>query len=921
MVRSPLRLVSVAVLAATTAAASLAACGPSTPKFAFKHAEQRGRLEKNGLRFVIMPDPSTQMIEVDVRYDVGSREDPPGKAGIAHLVEHMMFQQRPDGPDSPPLWTFLGQLTTYVNAFTNWDSTHYQAAGRVEQLDALLKIDAMRLFYRCQTIPEEQFLREREVVRNEIRQRTGTADGQIPQLVLSSVYPENHAYARMIGGDDQQLSNITLKDVCEFMDKYYTPDWATLIIAGGVSVEEASKSIQKWFGNLERRTPAARAKVAEVRVNKDRKTYDLDIERPIVSVAWALPAANTKEGEAAQFGIGQAFARVASAAARYDFAYGVYPQVLGGQEAPVFAILIELKSLSKLDDALDFVWKAARQAHRGFDQGTWSQIEESKNRGKADLIRSLESLYSRTLTVAEKVQFDKEFDFDSNELYVFNELDKIGKFDGAAIGGAIKRALDPSKARIAVFKPNKEGIKGDKRSNLKFATKSHDSREIPEVDPREAKRPLKVAAELKGMASAQRFTLGNGMQVALLPYNGMPIVSAQLMFRVGDAHVPTSPALASAAADFLSLPMDAEAMYRTGINVGCQSSADRTTCYTGGINIYLDVMVKALDRFIKAGEYQQEQIERFQKRFREDSKLQSTQQQLEFERQRLVALYGPEHPYTLTGVLTPAAVDQLGRDSLNTFRAKHYSAANATLVIAGNFDAKAAESLVRDTFGSWSKGHQDTAIAPTQYQRTGPAYVGVVGKEAPQMAVTISYPAPGGIDGQEAARQVLAEMLNRKMAAVREKLGATYGTYAGRGPRVGPTAYSMGGTVDASRAGEAMAAMRAGVEELRQGVDFDVEFVRGRRKLVQDLLGESTVSYEVAGRLGFIAAFGLDTNFYNTLLQQIAAVSPAQVKALLASELPPANEVIVTMADRATLTKAFADAGLTDVKIVEPEYK
>ena len=148
------------------------ACNPSTPKLTLKHGEQRGRLEKNGLRFVIMPDQTTQLVEVDVRYEVGAREDPPGKAGLAHLAEHLMYQQRPDGPQTKPLMHFLQQtalnMNAYTNAYTNWDTTHYMTSAHAGQLDALVEVEAMRLHYGCQTITEEEFLREREVVRNEI---------------------------------------------------------------------------------------------------------------------------------------------------------------------------------------------------------------------------------------------------------------------------------------------------------------------------------------------------------------------------------------------------------------------------------------------------------------------------------------------------------------------------------------------------------------------------------------------------------------------------------------------------------------------------------------------------------------------------------------------------------------------------------
>ncbi|HEV7557257.1 MAG TPA: hypothetical protein VGO00_17440, partial [Kofleriaceae bacterium] len=94
-----------------------------------------------------------------------------------------------------------------------------------------------------------------------------------------------------------------------------------------------------------------------------------------------------------------------------------------------------------------------------------------------------------------------------------------------------------------------------------------------------------------------------------------------------------------------------------------------------------------------------------------------------------------------------------------------------------------------------------------------------------------------------------------------------------------------------------------------------------RRKLLSGLLTESSVTRELAQRLSTISIYGLDTKYYNTLLQQTAAVSIAQVKALLKTEIDPNNEIVVVLGDKAHLDKTFTDAGIKDVKIVEPEYK
>ncbi len=913
-----------AVILATGAAAT--ACTPEIPRAEFTYNEFHSRLP-NGLRMVIMPDATTTQIEVDVRYEVGSREDPPGKAGLAHLVEHMMFQQRPDGPDSPPLMRSIDQLTTFFNAFTNWDSTHYMLVGRQEQLDAFLKIESMRMFFRCKTITEDEFLREREVVRNEIRTRESTPEDRIPHITLAEVYPKDHAYSRMIGGDDTNLTSITLQDVCDFMDKYYVPERATVIVAGGVDRDDVGKRIQQWFGPLEKRAAGARVEVAPVRaVTKGRAEYDLDIERAQLVVAWPLPADNTPEGRAVAWGLGRVFGGTDFAAQRYEFAYSVGATTLGGREAPVFALFIELKGLDRVGEALEFVEKTTRQAHRGYTDATWQDLEDYKAQSSAGFLEAMESLQARTVTIGEAVQFDNTVDFDGqDQVYIMAELARIRKFDGGEIARAIKNNLDYSKAKVLLFKPNKAGIHGDRRSRVQFQTKSHDRRENPDIDPREAKRPLKVDANLGAFGNAERYQLGNGMNVVLLPIDApFPLVSASLMFNVGDAQSGSTPGLARVAASRLQLPPDPEgkdAMSRAGIGVFGTTDRDTTYLYSGGLNLYIDIIIKGLERTVKAGEYGQLGIEAWQKRTRENFGRRDYQQEVEFQRQQLTALYGSDHPYTRNGVLTPSSASDIGRDKLMNFRDAHYSAGNATLVVVGKFDVAKVKSIISGSFGGWSKGRVDEAVGREQRARTGPEYIGVVGNESPQMTVRIMYPAPAGIDGEEAARQVLREMLDTRMSDIRFKLGSTYGTYAARSPQLGPTAYGLGGDVDSARAGESLKAMREGVEMLRRGDNFDIDFVRARRKLIENLLGESTVSSEMTQRLAFMARHGLPADYYSKMIKLIAATSPAQVKKLIERELEPSKEIIVCLADRPTLEKAFAEAGINQVKIVEPDYK
>src|SRR5262249_47070037 len=144
--------------------------------------------------------------------------------------------------------------------------------------------------------------------------------------------------------------------------------------------------------------------------------------------------------------------------------------------------------------------------------------------------------------------------------------------------------------------------------------------------------------------------------------------TAELIFKnAGDASTPDDPALAAMAARFLQLPPDMDpqlerntnAFSRTGTRVICRSNDDEMGCYTRNVNIYLDVMLKGLERKVAAGVYDQDQIEMWQKHTKENWKLPSTQEENEYIRQVQTALYGPDHPYTKTAIITPDAASKI----------------------------------------------------------------------------------------------------------------------------------------------------------------------------------------------------------------------------------------------------------------------
>ncbi len=915
-----------AILLAAFAASS--ACGPSTPQFVVQQPVLKAKIG-NGLRLVIIPDKTTPMVQVDVRYEIGSNEDPTDKAGLAHLVEHMMFQHR-FGDESvpveqrPPTFEILSQLgVTGMNAYTNWDQTHYWLQARKEDLPKLLQLEAARMQMGCKTIQESEFQREREVVRNEIRQRMGTALGKMIIDVEREAYPEGHPYEEMIGGDDANLSNITMDDVCKFMKDHYVPSNATVVVAGNVNHDEVGKLVNGLFGSIDPGTPAKREPPAAIEIVGRKVTKEYDIERTIVNVLWAMPPHYTPEHDNASF-MQYALGSIAgNLGETYDVCTYQGVQQLGGNRAPVMWLSLEMKPGKSIGDCLDFVWKAAAMTPRFFeDLDDYDSEARQKSLRKQAFVEAMEPLAARTGFVADAVQFDRRVSFTGEDNYFYKHLDRIDTLSPGPFKSYARKMLSKKKALVFIAKANKEGTKGDSRSTLKYSAKSHDKKPDPVIDPATANTPLGVPNTDSILVTAERYTLGNGMKIVLLPYEGLPVVKGRLMFKTGAVFEASSKAgLADVAAD-LSLPPGSTAVRAAGVRVGGSGGMETTTFFSAGINIYLNEVIHAVERIVKVGRISQEGIEEYRKHFKDRFKRPSYQREWVYQMEFAGAMYGKDHPYTLKGSPTPKSLGEIGKDNALSFGRKHYSAKNATFILVGNFDPAKAKSIISDSLGDWGGGHLDPAISVATPNRSGPEYIGVVDKEgAPQMRVGIAYPSASGIDSQEGARLVLAEMLKIRMGTVRAQLGSTYGISAGRTQSVGPNVYRIGGNVDAQRAGETLKFIRLKIQEFRDGVDFDRDFVTARFNILKKLVAESTESNALAGRLSKIARYDLDPDYYDKLARTVASVLPKQVKAIMALELDPKKEIIVTLGDRATLDAAFAEAGLDNVRIVDPAIK
>lgn len=250
----------------------------------------------NGLEVLLAPDHKVPKVGLALVYHVGGMNEPPGRSGFAHLFEHLMFSGTPDYPRFDDTFSELGLSN---NAFTGEDETTYVAGGLASALPVMLSVEADRMANLGNDVTQAEFDLQRNVVKNEMRQRVLDAPGQRGAIALrAALFPRPHPYAEATIGSMADLDAATLEDVRAFFARFYVPNNATLAISGDFEVAAVKAMIEETFGKVARGAdvPLPVAEVpAPVRVRIE--TTDR-VVTPIVNLSIAGPQIGTTESSA-----------------------------------------------------------------------------------------------------------------------------------------------------------------------------------------------------------------------------------------------------------------------------------------------------------------------------------------------------------------------------------------------------------------------------------------------------------------------------------------------------------------------------------------------------------------------------------------------------------------------------------------------
>ncbi len=281
----------------------------------------------NGLTVILHEDKSDPIAAVAVVFHVGSSREVPGKTGFAHLFEHMMFQKSENvGEDQ--LFKLIQGAGGELNGGTSFDNTVYYEVIPKNALEMALWLESDRMGYLENTVTQNAFANQQNVVQNEKRQSVDNAPyGHNEALILKTIYPEGHPYSWDVIGEMEDLQNATVEDVKAFHKKFYSPNNATLVIAGDINKEEVKALVEKYFGEIAGGDPIEKRSPVPAAISSTVKLYHEDNFAKAPRLTMVFPAVE-------QF-------------SKDSYALDYLGQLLSnGKKTPLYKVLVKDKKLT-----------------------------------------------------------------------------------------------------------------------------------------------------------------------------------------------------------------------------------------------------------------------------------------------------------------------------------------------------------------------------------------------------------------------------------------------------------------------------------------------------------------------------------------------------------------------------------------------
>ena len=886
----------------------------------------------NGLTVITHEDHRLPLVAVDLWYHVGALNERPGRTGFAHLFEHMMFEGSERVGQKAHIKLVQGAGGTDINGTTSFDRTNYFETMPSNQLELALWLESDRMGFLMEGLNRELLINQKDVVRNERRQNEGRPYFVAQEEMFHLLFAKDHPYYGAVIGSHRDIEASRIADIRDFHQQYYTPNNASIAIAGDFDPVRLKALLVKYFGPIPRgpAAPAVTAKTPQITEQK-RSTVTDTVQLSQLRLAWLTPAIFTPESysvDAAVFALGGA------KVSRLDDALVYKAQT--AQSVTCFALELKLTGITsciitakpgvKLEDLEAAFWEQLAKLQK--DGPTGDEVASAKALNLTDKISGLERLGGFG-GIADTLDQYNQYTGDPG--FLPKDVAMTEAVTRESARAAAVKYLSKDRAVVVYCVPGKKLLDDVPRSP------ADTDADVKLVNPYTAEfeaaqdwrknKPAAGPTPAIHLPVPEEFTLENGLKVLLVENHSLPILSAEVVSRAGNANDPESRSgLATLTAEVMSdgtvsrdLTKLATNEERIGTRIDTGAGMDSSSASMDMLSSYTGDGMKLLADVVEHPGFRADDIDR-----RRKQRLVRIAQETD-NVQSMAMRVGPklvfgDGPYGRTGTGTAESVGAVTGTDIASFYTSHFGPKDSALVFCGDITRAQAESLARQYFGKWTGKTEKRAAVPAP-PALQPTHVVIVDKPgAPQTALEayglgVSRSSPD-VDALAVMNYTLGGSFGSRINMdLREAHGYTYGA------RSSFAEYANGGMFDAGALVRTDVTVSAAKEILKQLRDFqsnpssDDELAAAKEASIQSLPGRFETTGSVVNAMDSIFLYDRPLDYYAKLPARYEAVTKADVARLARQHLHPDELVIVAAGDRAKIEPVLKDAGLGLVEV------
>ena len=881
---------------------------------------------KNGLRVIVHTDRKAPIVAVSVWYHVGSRYEPAGKTGFAHLFEHLMFygSENADGP-------FFGRLedigATDWNGTTWFDRTNYFETVPTGALDRALFLESDRMGHLLGAVTQVKLDTQRGVVQNEKRMGENEPYGLVEYAQLAALMPEGHPYRHSTIGSMADLNAASLADVQMWFKTHYGPNNAVLVLAGDIDAATAKAKVEKWFGNI----PAGPApKDVDASVPTLAKDAEVMMHDNVAATRlyrnWVVPGVNSAnlpqlDLALAVFG-GLGSSRLDNALVRDEkVAVGVKASVQPFEKLSLAEITVDVKpgvdpiAVGKRLDQLLADYLA--------NGPSADEVQRAATRQLSGTIGGLEKVggfTGKAVTLAEGAVYSDDPAKYKKDLAIYAAATP------QSVAAAARKWLGRPVLRLTVAPGERSAADNALAGNVKAEGATLQpahfrdpaapapATETPPAPTRIAEPPIEPVKDLD-FPDVEHGTLKNGIPVVFARRDAVPTVRVSVAFDAGNAAddkaklgtAGLTTALLDEGTTTRSSIEIAEEQERLGAAISAANSMDSTTVGLFALKPNLDASLGLLADVIRNPAFRPEEVERLRGQVLTRIAAEKTEPMAIAQRMLPPLLYGQAHPYGIpfTGSGTESGVKAVTRADLTAFHDTWMRPDNATIFVAGDTTLAEMMPLLEKRFGDWKAPAAQKGTKLFRMDRMmRPSRIVLIDKpQSPQSLILAGVLTnKAGTDNPVTlltANEVLGGSTTSRLTMdLRETKGWAYGAGTAL-PGVKETIpLLVYAPVQTDKTGESIIAARQDVKDyLTTKGTTQAERDQTINSQILSLPGSFETSSELLGAMMRNHLIGRPDDYYETLPKTYRAMTPADMDKAAREAINPDNLIWVVVGD------------------------